>query len=277
MWGFIAFGLIVLFSIVGYEVALKHQMLNGSLATSDASVQPDTSPKLVQAPAQDSGSTSAPPGLEASKTTSHPASDPNQRQTSIEAARQRYDTGQASPEDLSIMSLSYFASNDCPNALIWANRTRAEIARLGKDADPRLDPIRSRCEPHPRHLRIRPDQTERANRLLNSFEARAEVDRHNLPQLEAEAQQSKTGDLDVKLGEIYFGFKDYVQAIATIQRGLAKGQITHLDDAYVYLGRSEVAQGNIAGARNAFAKLRTVPNINPKVLRLWELYAETLE
>jgi hypothetical protein len=50
-----------------------------------------------------------------------------------------------------------------------------------------------------------------------------------------------------------------------------------LADAYVYLGRSQVAQGNIAAARGAFAKLKTVPNISPRVLRLWELYADTLE
>jgi tetratricopeptide (TPR) repeat protein len=275
MWGFIAFGLLILFGIVGYEVALKHQILNGSLATSDASVQLNASPKLAQAQAHHTASATS--DLEASKASSHPASDPNHHQTSIEAARQRYDTGQATPEDLSIVSLSYFASNDCPNALTWANRSRDQSAVAGKEADPALNPVRSRCEPHPHHLRFRPDHIERATRLLNTFETRAEVDRQNLPQLEREAQQSKTGELDIKLGEIYFGFGDYLQAIAAIERGLAKGQIIHLDDAYVYLGRSQVAQGNIAAARNAFAKLKTVPNISPRVLRLWELYAETLQ
>jgi len=109
------------------------------------------------------------------------------------------------------------------------------------------------------------------------MEARAEVDRQNLPQLEAEAERSKSGELEIKLGELYFGFGNYAQAIAAIQRGLVKGEITHLDEAYVYLGRSQVAQGNIAEARNAFAKLKTVPNLSPRVLHLWELYAETLE
>jgi TolA-binding protein len=53
--------------------------------------------------------------------------------------------------------------------------------------------------------------------------------------------------------------------------------VVHLDDAYVYLGRSLVAIDNIDEARKAFAKLKEVPNISPRVLRLWELYAATLQ
>jgi hypothetical protein len=64
-------------------------------------------------------------------------------------------------------------------------------------------------------------------------------------------------------------------AIASIQRGLKKGGIVHLDEAYVYLGLSMQAIGNIEGARNAFSKLRDVPGVSPRVLRLWTLYAET--
>jgi hypothetical protein len=44
----------------------------------------------------------------------------------------------------------------------------------------------------------------------------------------------------------------------------------------VYLGRSQVALKNIPDAKKAFAGLKSVPNISPRVLRLWDLYAETL-
>jgi TolA-binding protein len=87
----------------------------------------------------------------------------------------------------------------------------------------------------------------------------------------------RVGQLDVRLGELYFGFGDYEHAIVVIQRGLDKGQVTHLDDAYVCLGRSQVAVGDIADARKSFAKLKDVPNISPRVLFLWELYADTLK
>jgi len=69
--------------------------------------------------------------------------------------------------------------------------------------------------------------------------------------------------------------KNYELAIASIERGLKKGGIVHLDEAYVYLGRSKQAVGDIEGARNAFSKLKDVPGISPRVLRLWTLYAET--
>ena len=69
--------------------------------------------------------------------------------------------------------------------------------------------------------------------------------------------------------------RNYELAIASIERGLRKGGIVHLDEAYVYLGRAKRAVGDIEGARDAFAKLKDVPGISPRVLRLWTLYAET--
>jgi len=69
--------------------------------------------------------------------------------------------------------------------------------------------------------------------------------------------------------------KDYELAIASIERGLKKGGVTQLDEAYVYLGLSKQAIGDMDGARNAFGKLKDVPGISPRVLRLWTLYAET--
>lgn len=71
------------------------------------------------------------------------------------------------------------------------------------------------------------------------------------------------------------GLENYKLAIASIERGLRKGGIVHLDEAYVYLGRSKLAVGDIEGARDAFSKLKDVPGISPRVLRLWTLYAET--
>jgi len=119
-------------------------------------------------------------------------------------------------------------------------------------------------------------QKERTNRLLNSLKTRAEADKKGLAQLDAEATKNAAGELDVKLGEVYYGFGDYQNAITSITRGLQKGQIKHLDEAYVYLGRSQAALKNTADAKRAFGGLKTVQNISPRVLKLWELYADTL-
>ena len=112
--------------------------------------------------------------------------------------------------------------------------------------------------------------------MLNSFKTRAEADKKGLPALDAEATKNPAGELDVKLGEVYYGTGDYQGAVTAINRGIGKGQIKHLDEAYVYLGRSQVALKNSAEAKKAFAGLKAVPNISPRVLKLWELYSDTL-
>jgi hypothetical protein len=123
---------------------------------------------------------------------------------------------------------------------------------------------------------INDQQKERTTRLLNSFKTRAEADKKGQTQLDAEATKNAAGELDVKLGEVYYGSGDYQNSVTAITRGIGKGQIKRPDEAYVYLGRSQVALKNTAEAKKAFAGLKSVPNISPRVLKLWELYADTL-
>jgi hypothetical protein len=123
---------------------------------------------------------------------------------------------------------------------------------------------------------IKDDQKERSTRLLNSFKTRADADKKGQAQFEAEATKNPAGELDVKLGEVYFGAGDFTNAVTAINRGLGKGQVKHLDEAYVYLARAEVALKDPADAKKAIANLKSVPNISPRVLLLWELYGETI-
>jgi tetratricopeptide (TPR) repeat protein len=123
---------------------------------------------------------------------------------------------------------------------------------------------------------IKPEQKERTTRLLASLKSRADADRKGLPQEDAEAAKSPAGELSVKLGEVYYGFGDYQKAADAINAGIQKGQIKHLDEAYVYLGLADAQLKNYADAKKAFANLKSVPNISPRVLKLMELYAEKL-
>ena len=123
---------------------------------------------------------------------------------------------------------------------------------------------------------VTPDQKDRTNRLLNSVKTRADADRKSLTQIDAEAKKSAAGELDVKLGEVYFGFGDYPNTVASITRGLQKGQIKHMEEAYVYLGLAQVNLKNNAEAKKAFGQLKSVAGISPRVLKLWNLYAERL-
>jgi hypothetical protein len=62
--------------------------------------------------------------------------------------------------------------------------------------------------------------------------------------------------------------------VTALNRGIQKGQVKSLDEGYVYLGRSQACLKNYAEAKKAFAGLKTVPKISPRVLKLYELYAE---
>ena len=123
---------------------------------------------------------------------------------------------------------------------------------------------------------IKDEHKERTNRLLTSLQGRADADKKGLPQEEAEASKSASGELSVKLGEVYYGFGDYQKTVDAINQGLQKGQIKHQDEAYVYLGLAQVQLKNTAEAKKAFGGLKSVPNISPRVLKLWELYSATV-
>jgi hypothetical protein len=123
---------------------------------------------------------------------------------------------------------------------------------------------------------MKDEHKERTTRLLTALKSRADADKKGLPALDAEASKNAAGQLDVKLGEVYFGAGDYQNAATAINRGIGKGQVKQPDEAYVYLGRAQVALKNNAEAKKAFEKLKTVPNISPRVLKLWELYSDKL-
>jgi tetratricopeptide (TPR) repeat protein len=123
---------------------------------------------------------------------------------------------------------------------------------------------------------IKDEHKERTTRLIKSLQDRADADKKNLPQQEAEAGKSAAGELSVKLGEVYYGFGDYQKAADVIGQGLQKGNIKHLDEAYVYQALADAQLKNYADAKKAIANLKNVPNISPRVLKLWDLYGATV-
>lgn len=290
IWGTIAVGLLLTIVLLGYRAVVKYRDL--SAATTDSrnlESQPSGNGSVLRSGGADtdkptqsqetsaSGNTAI--AIAAARTLIRTAADQHQYEVALSYGKQLVDNGSAGPDDLRIIAQTYDATNDCENAVTWSDRAIDASLAANREPDKSLQQIKTRCATAipERHAYISVDQRERTMRLLNAMKQRAEADRKNLPQLEDEAARSATGNLDVALGEIYYGLGDYLNAIAAIQRGLGKGQVRHLDDAYVYLGRSQVAVGNNAEARLAFAKLKEVPDISPRILRLWELYAETLK
>jgi tetratricopeptide (TPR) repeat protein len=123
---------------------------------------------------------------------------------------------------------------------------------------------------------VKDEHKERTTRLLDALNTRADADLNKLPALDAEARKNPAGVLDVKLGEVYFGAGDYGDAASAISRAIGKGQLLQPDEAYVSLGRSLAAEKDPAGAKQALAKLKSLPIISPRVLKLWNLYADMI-
>jgi tetratricopeptide (TPR) repeat protein len=123
---------------------------------------------------------------------------------------------------------------------------------------------------------VKDEHKERTARLLKSLQDRADADKKGLPQQEAEAGKNAAGELSVKLGEVYYGFGDYQKAADAIAQGLQKGNIKHQDEAYVYQALADAQLKNTADAKKAIANLKNVPNVSPRVLKVWELYGATL-
>jgi tetratricopeptide (TPR) repeat protein len=117
-----------------------------------------------------------------------------------------------------------------------------------------------------------PEETALISKTVSALQARVASEKNVLPQPEAEAPLPEAAGLPLSIETR----ENSQQAVDAITRGLRKGSIAHLDEAYVYLGLAQQRLGNIAQARRAFAQLKSVPDINPRILQLWTLYADTL-
>ena len=123
---------------------------------------------------------------------------------------------------------------------------------------------------------IKAEHKERTARLLKSLQDRADADKKGLPQQEAEAAKSAAGEADVKLGEVYYGFGDYQKAADVDQQGAAERPGEASRRGVRVPGACGCAAQEHAEAKKAFANLKNVPNISPRVLKLYEVYAATV-
>jgi hypothetical protein len=123
---------------------------------------------------------------------------------------------------------------------------------------------------------MKEEHKERTNRLLNSLRTRADADKKGEAQLDADAAKNSAGNQSLSAGQLHYALGDYQGAVTALTAAIQKGQLKKPDDAYVYLGRSQVALKNYPEAKKAFAQVKTVTGVNPKVAKLYELYGDTV-
>lgn len=259
IWGLVALGLLAVFIFVGYEAAVKFRSPTAPLADIvDKNVQSSSSPDFphfdgnagsLRISEPKNPDSAKPTALDATRKRFDEAAEQRQFGKVLDTGKQLYDAGLTSPDDLLIIARAFSSIGDCANALVWAGRANDTLRSVGREPNEISDRIGLECKP------------DSLNRN---------------PPLSASASAAKTtlADRFVKLGELYYGFGDYQHAIIAIQRGLDIGGVSHLDDAYVYLGQSELKLNNTEAACRSFRSLSGLPNLKPRMLKLWQLFAD---
>jgi len=108
--------------------------------------------------------------------------------------------------------------------------------------------------------------------LLNQANMFLAGDQQALPTLAAEAAKQTNGEIDVKLGESYYTYQRYDEAIAAIQKGVAKGGLKDAADAQTTLGIVLLAAGKTQDALAALDKAAAMGGAGGQVAHVWTLY-----
>jgi hypothetical protein len=117
-------------------------------------------------------------------------------------------------------------------------------------------------------------QGERDMRLLNLAQTQAQKDTANLPNLQKQANASKTGDGLVSYGENLWGRGQYDDALNAIQAGIKKGGLSKADEAQISLGIAQLSAGHKDDALKTFGAVKGTPAAET-VAHLWSVYAKS--
>ena len=117
------------------------------------------------------------------------------------------------------------------------------------------------------------DSKARAQADLERARAGATADAKDLGTAAAQLAAAKTGMQMVAIGKLYFSAGDYANAVDAIQKGLAKGGVTDIDDANMLAGIANSRLGKLTEARTAFDAVKA-PGL-ADIARLWKLKLDT--
>jgi tetratricopeptide (TPR) repeat protein len=119
------------------------------------------------------------------------------------------------------------------------------------------------------------DKTEqgRFDRLSAGAKKQSDLDRSQLKQLQAEADKAGSGQASVGLGQAYLSYGDLDNAIAAMEKGIAKGGVTDIDEAQISLGIAYLKKGQKDKAREAFKAVKNGSKWSD-LAELWSIRAQ---
>ena len=112
----------------------------------------------------------------------------------------------------------------------------------------------------------------KAGELLDQANQFLTRDQQALPALAAEAAKQTNGEIDVKLGESYYTYGRYDEAIAALQKGIEKGGLKDPADAQTTLGLVLLAAGKRPEALAALDKAAAIGGAGGQVAHVWGLF-----
>jgi tetratricopeptide (TPR) repeat protein len=110
--------------------------------------------------------------------------------------------------------------------------------------------------------------------LLTQANSLAAKDQDALKDLATEAAKQTNGEIDVKLGESYYTYGRYDDAIAALQKGIQKGGLKDAADAQTTLGLVLWTAGKKAEAEAAFEKAAAAGGASGQVAHTWDLFGK---
>jgi len=106
--------------------------------------------------------------------------------------------------------------------------------------------------------------TDDNSRMLAQAKQQSAEDKKQVAALDREAQASKNGEADVKVGLVYLGLGEYQKAVDAITRGLSAervAKVKRVDDANMMLGISYWKLGKTDEAKAAFTEAQKDPRM----------------
>lgn len=101
------------------------------------------------------------------------------------------------------------------------------------------------------------EKTAQNYRLLANAYTLAQEDKKAIEPLTQAARLSGDGELDIRLGQAYYNLDQYDKAVESLRKGLQKGNIKRVDDAYILLGMSLFELKQYDSAKAAFRNARS--------------------
>src|SRR5690606_28752472 len=114
---------------------------------------------------------------------------------------------------------------------------------------------------------------ERENRLLAKARADSAEDMRALDTQAKQAAAAASGDLDTKVGEAFASYGQYDKAVEAISRGIKKGGVVAVDEAYLHLGQALYAQKKYPDRSKAL-KPANAPSQFGQSANLWASMAD---